>query len=147
MNNVNILPSERFGIPMKSAGSITNGTADTAWVAAGDFDRLCVLLSVATVAGNNDLTVTLRRASDSSGTGAETAATLLSASVATAGNVNVLNYDLDRQKGNEKRFVSLRIAGSAANAVVYSMNGLAFDPSFAPASLLNVSGVSVTTAS
>jgi hypothetical protein len=147
MNNVNILPTERFGVPMKVAGSITNGTADTAWVDAGQFDRLCALLCIATVAGNNSLSLTLRRATDASGTGAETAATLLSDAAATAGNFYAVNYDIDRQKGAEKRFVSIRVTGSAANAVVYALAGLAFDPSFAPASLLNVSGVTVSTAS
>ena len=146
MNNVNVLPSERFGVPLVSAGSITTGTVNTGWIASGRFDRLCAVITFGAVAGSNTTAVTLRRASDDIGTGAELVATLFFA-VPVAGEVHLVNYDVNREKGNPKRFLSIQVAGSEANAVGYSVLGLAFDTSFSPASLMNVAAVTATTVS
>lgn len=140
MKNVNTLPTERFGVPFRIAGSLTNGTLESAWVSAGQFDRLCVALGVATAAGANTLTVTLQRASDASGTGAETAATLFSQSTSAALTA-LINYDLDREKGAAKRFVRLQLSGSSSNALALTAFGMAFDTAFSPASLINAANI------
>lgn len=142
MKNVNTLPTERFGVPFRIAGSITNDALESAWISAGEFDRLCVVLGVATAAGANTVTVTLQRASDASGTGAETAATLYSKSTSAALTA-FINYGLDREKGNAKRFVRLRVSGSSANALALTALGLAFDTAFSPANLLNAGSVEI----
>lgn len=138
MNSVNSLPSERFTVAAKiDTASVTNSAVESGWMEVGHFSRLCGILNIGTVAGANTITVSLRRADDADGNGDEAAHTI-GTFLATATTIRVFNFDMDREKGNAKRFIRVRVIGNSGNAVQLTAAVLGFDPSFAPGSDRNI---------
>lgn len=145
MLDMNTLPSERAAIVgIIDPDAYTATTYDTAWVQGGKFRRLMAIIMAGDLGSSATIDAKLRRASDSSGTGAEDITGASITQLTQAGTDDnkqaIINYDMQHEEGNAKEFISLRVTVGTATSDMGALL-LGFDPFEAPASDDDLSSV------